>query len=160
MQRRNFPQVFGSCGNHGRCGHAACFRRSPENEDHAGTSLPAAGSQPAFQPERRRGHHRNRRRNHRHRRRRIEGHAVPVRRQVDWPGSAVHRASLAGHEPRLFLSRRPREDRCHWRARFSFVGHQGKSAGPARARVAGRHGRATIASVTTRPALFPASRRA
>ena len=140
MERRNFLRSLAAAAIMGAAGAAACFRRSAENEDHAGAGLPAAGSQPAFQPERRSGHHRNRRRDHRHRRRRIEGHAVPVRRQVDWPGPAVHRTSLAGHEPRLLLSRRPREDPCHRRARFSSVGHQRKSPGPARARIAGRHG--------------------
>ena len=97
-------------------------------------------SEPAVQPERCGGHHRNRRRNHRHRRRRIERHAGPVRRQVDRPGSAVHRATLAGHEPGVLLSGRPREDPRHRRARSGVVGHQGESPGSAGTRVAGRHG--------------------
>jgi hypothetical protein len=37
----------------------------------------------------------------------VEGFVIPVRRQTDRPGPAIYRASLAGHESRLLLSRGP-----------------------------------------------------
>ena len=139
-EKTDIYQVFGSRRNRGRGRCSARFRRASENEDHAGASLPAAQSKPAVQSERCGGHRRDRRRNHRHRRRRIEGHAGPVRRQIDRPRSAAYRTTLAGHEPGLLLSGGPREDPCHRRARPGVVGHQGEGAGPAGAPVTRRHG--------------------
>ena len=62
------------------------------------------------------------------------------RRPADRPRSAVHRAALAGHDPRLLLSAGPREDprasaRSIWRCGTS----RAKSR-PAGARAARRHG--------------------
>ena len=83
---------------------------------------------------------------------------APVGGQADRPGPAVHRAALAGHEPRLLLSRRPREEptpsaRSTWRSGTS----RAKSSA-CRCTSCWAAWCATIASATTPPASFPGSR--
>src|ERR1700733_1783725 len=103
-----FPGGHRNCRRRARTARLCCS--SPQDEDHAGTSLLASASQSAIQPERCGGDNRNRRGNHWHRRRWREGHDIAVCRETDRPGPAVYRASVAGHESRLLLSRRPGED--------------------------------------------------
>jgi hypothetical protein len=58
-EKTNLPQIISRRRGSGRRWRSACLRFSSENEDHAGTSLPAAKSESAVQPERRSGHRRD-----------------------------------------------------------------------------------------------------
>ena len=87
--------------------------------------------------------------------------ARTVRRPPDRPGSAVHRAALAGHVPRLLLSRRAARRRTRIGALdLALWDIRGKVAEPAGARSCWAAWCAISASATTPRASFPASRRA
>src|SRR6476646_1942820 len=90
-------------GAGGATGCKGSTRGNSEDEGHARALIRAAQSESALQPERHGGNCRDGRRLNRNWRGRSQGHSGAGRRPVDRPGSAAHRASVAGHDALLLL---------------------------------------------------------